>query len=349
MQRNLILTDVMKTGDHKNIEDFIDLHSLPNQIFTCHDEYYSVGTLDTDSYDRKIAIVDQRSVDEKHPSKNPEFGKELNKRLALLHSQGFVIVHASPWESKENVENMPVYPPHTPDQILWHGGVSWFWFLMSQKRPSRQLIFNHSKKKYTFLYLNKLKRRHRQILFESMSKNGLLDGSLYTYWPDRKLPKEYEIPWIENYPYTGMDQWMFEKPYNDTMYNLVSETNVNNTDVFMTEKIWKAIISQQIFIVHGNYLYLQRLREMGFRTFSHLFDESYDLESDENLKIEKIVSTCKQVKKMNWQDLYLKTQSLRRHNYDNFFDKNRLSKEINKTLLSILELVDLRKVSSTES
>ena len=33
MQRNFILTDVMKTGFHVDLEDFINLHSLTNQTF----------------------------------------------------------------------------------------------------------------------------------------------------------------------------------------------------------------------------------------------------------------------------------------------------------------------------
>ena len=59
----------------------------------------------------------------------------------------------------------------------------------------------------------------------------------------------------------------------------MSETNDNNYEVFMTEKIWKPIMAQHVFVVHGNHLYLQKLREMGFKTFGNYFDESYDLET----------------------------------------------------------------------
>ena len=56
----------------------------------------------------------------------------------------------------------------------------------------------------------------------------------------------------------------------------------------MTEKIWKPIIAQHLFIVHGNYLYLQRLREMGFRTFNNYFEEVYDLDFDYHRKLANI-------------------------------------------------------------
>jgi hypothetical protein len=115
----------------------------------------------------------------------------------------------------------------------------------------------------------------------------------------------------------------------------------------MTEKIWKPIMAQQPFVVHGNYLYLQKLREMGFRTFNNYFDESYDLERDRDKRIDKIVSLCENLKlkcdregNQQWRDLYMQTKALRQHNYDVFFDQQKLSVEVNKTLKLFLEFAD---------
>jgi hypothetical protein len=160
------------------------------------------------------------------------------------------------------------------------------------------------------------------------------------------LPPEYELPWAQDYPNYGMDQDIYEKPYNDTACSIVSETNDNNDEVFMTEKIWKPIIAQQLFIVHGNGLYLQRLREMGFKTFSNYFDESYDLVVDRNKRIETIVDVCAGLRNASWQDIYLQSQALRQHNYTNFFDKEKLAREINKTLQLFLEFADGSEISS---
>jgi hypothetical protein len=188
-------------------------------------------------------------------------------------------------------------------------------------------------------------REHRKNLFKAM--NTLLEGSLYTNWQfDLKLPPEYELPWAQQYPKKGRDQDLYEKPYNDTKYSLVSETNDNNTDIFMTEKIWKPIMAQHVFVVHGNHLYLQKLREMGFKTFSHLLDESYDLEADPMHRITKIVNTCKELKQKDLKDIYLQTQALRKHNYDVFFNEEKMSVQINKTLELFLEFADSGQVSS---
>jgi len=176
-------------------------------------------------------------------------------------------------------------------------------------------------------------------------KENVLSNSLYTFLGLDKpvrLTQEHELPWVDakNYPRYGMDQDITEMPYVDTVCSIVSETNDNDTDVFMTEKIWKPIMAQHVFVVHGNHLYLQKLREMGFKTFSSYFDESYDLENDRDKKIDVIASLCKHLKTVNWQDIYRQTIALRQHNYDTFFNKEKLSAEVNKTLMSFLEFFD---------
>ena len=163
--------------------------------------------------------------------------------------------------------------------LQWTGGTSWFWWYMYDKHLNNKLQFNHDNKKHEFLYLNKQPREHRVKLYNKLLGENVLSNSLYTFQglnPPVKLKKEYELPWVDadNYPKYGKDQDLYEKPYNDSVYSLVSETNDNEHEVFMTEKIWKPIIAQHVFIVHGNHLYLQKLRELGFRTFVDYFDES---------------------------------------------------------------------------
>ena len=46
------------------------------------------------------------------------------------------------------------------------------------------------------------------------------------------------------------------------------------------------------------------------------------------------------LKTKNWQDIYRQTIALRQHNYDTFFNKEKLSAEVNKTLMSFLEFFD---------
>ena len=359
MQRNFFLTDIMKTGNHVSYERFLDSHLLPDQEIEHTGEYFNLHNHNLDSYDRKFALID-RNISNQRFKNNSEFKAELQKRCQLLHSQGFKFIMASPWESLENVNTMEhIYPKEIGglEYFNWTGGTSWFWWYMYDKHLNNKFKFTHDHfgsywyKKRDFLYLNKVPREHRVKLYNKLKEGNVLKNSIYSFRglnPPVGLSKEYELPWVdaENYPKYGMDQDITEQPYVDTVCSLVSETNDNNTDVFMTEKIWKPILAQHVFVVHGNYLYLQKLRELGFKTFGSYFDESYDLEKDSDKKVEKIYKLCKDLLSKNWQDIYLQSKALRQHNYNNFFNKEKLREEVNKTLISFLEFFDSSQVSS---
>ena len=368
MQRNFILTDVMKTGDHIGIESFINMHSMSDQEFVLTAEYYMLHHYDLDAFDRKFAIIDTTVGNETFKDRT-DFNEELRRRCNLLHSQGFVFIKASPWESSENVSKTKLYPEIDIDHIKWTGDVSWFWNLMFHKHNKERPNVSHDHngsywhKIHDFLYLNKETREHRVKLYQKLIQEDILNNSIHTFInmdPPRRLPKKYELPGIdpENYPRWGKDQDIYGLPYTDTVCSIVSETNDNDFEVFMTEKIWKPIMAQHVFVVHGNYLYLQKLREMGFKTFGNYFDESYDLQKDADVRIDKLVSLCKQLRALcddgtdvergnkKWHDIYMQTQSLRKHNYDTFFNKDKLSLQINKTLNLFLEFADSSQVSS---
>ena len=365
MQRNFILTDIMKTGFHVELENFISMHSMADQTFDMTGEYYTLQWYDLDNYDRKFAILDVRWCNARLVN-NKEFYIELHKRLDLLKSQGFVFIKATTWESVCNIESTTEYPEIKDlEHVKWSGGVSWFWYYMYMKHKDNRFKFTHDHngsywhKKKDFLYLNKASRPHRVKLYNKLVADNVLENSIHTFHEHeskRLLPAEYELPDVDanNYPRFGKDQEIYEPPYIDTVCSIVSETNDTNDEIFMTEKIWKPIMAQHVFVVHGNHLYLQRLREMGFKTFGNYFDESHDLEADPNKRIDKIVTLIKDLKSKcddgsivergnkKWQDIYLQTKALRQHNYDTMFNEEKLSLEINKTLNLFLEFADSR-------
>jgi len=338
MQRNFILTDVMRTGFHHDLEQFIDMHTMPDQSVEHTGDWYTLHDFDLDSYDRKLAIIDTRQGNY-HLKDSKEFMDDLNRRCDLLHSQGFKFVKSTPWECNETVqrEDGRGWPQLDIDHIKWTGGVSWFWFYMYRKHNGAQITTKHDTKKFDFLFLNKTKKVHRTKLIDAFDRD-FFNESLYTNWPDKKLPQEYEQHFP--YPLRGKDQDIVAQQYSDTKFSLLSESSVNNDEVFITERLWKSIIAEHPFVVHGNHLYLQKLREMGFKTFSKYFDESYDLESDNEIRIKKIVDTCIDLKKSNWKDLYLQTLDLRKHNKELFFNKEKLGEQINNTLNLFFEFVD---------
>lgn len=360
-ERNLILTDIMKTGDNQSYEQFINKHSLTGQEFDMTGEFYTLHSYKFNLYTRKFAILDMR-IHNDRLNGNLHYIQDLNYRLHYLHNHGFKLIIGNPWESYHNIDtqvfmaNKKLQKINIPfEYFTWVGGVSWFWNLMQDKHSKHKFVFNHLNKKYNFLFLNKFPRQHRLQLFQRMKDNNLLDKSLYTFLGLKenpiRLPEEYELPWCkpEDYPLWGLDQDLYEKPYNDTGCSLISETNDTNDEVFITEKLWKPIISKHIFIVHGNYHYLKTLKKIGFKTFDNFFDESYDNHADKNKRIESIIDLCKKLKDTDWKKLYTSTEAIREHNYETFFDKAKLQKVINKELSRWLEFFDSSQVSTRKS
>ena len=194
----------MKTGLHVELEEFVKMHTLEDQTFEMTGEYYTLHNYDLDSYDRRFAMIDSRQANVRVKD-NPDFNVELKRRCELLHSQGFVFIKADPWESQDNIKQIVQYPEIEIEHIKWTGGVSWFWYYMYDKHKNNKFNFDHTNKKYDFLYLNKEPRAHRKKLYNKLFDNGILENSLHTCWPDRKLPAEYELPWAQDYPRYGMD------------------------------------------------------------------------------------------------------------------------------------------------
>lgn len=348
MEHNFILTDVMKTGYNPLLHKFISYQTITNQTFEYDEEYYRIPFYDLKKYNRQIACLFPVNV----LHKSLDYCEDLQKRLDKIKLKEFKLVISEPWESQKTIEekfnkleikNIVKNINYT----FWAGGASWFWFYMYDKHKNKNFKFDHSYKKFDFLYLNKTNRPHREQLFNKLFDCGILTNSLYTFTSKGiKLDKEYELPWAPiPYPERGMDQDIYELPYNHSAYNIVSETHTHD-EIFMTEKIWKPIIAQQIFVVHGKQHYLKDLQELGFQTFGNIFDESYDAEADDNKRIEKIVDLCKWLKKQNYQQLYKKTESIRKHNLEHFFNRKALEPVINKTLLGLLEFFDSSQVSS---
>jgi len=64
--------------------------------------------------------------------------------------------------------------------------------------------------------------------------------------------------------------------YQDILIDIVVETHVMGNTFFPTEKTARPMWLKKPFIVFGSKNYLDYLHQMGFRTFSDFWDESYD-------------------------------------------------------------------------
>jgi hypothetical protein len=76
--------------------------------------------------------------------------------------------------------------------------------------------------------------------------------------------------------------------YRDTYFSLVTETVFDYPYSFRTEKIWKPVAMAHPWIAVANRGYYRDMHNLGFRTFGHLIDESFDQIEHSQDRIQRI-------------------------------------------------------------
>lgn len=104
--------------------------------------------------------------------------------------------------------------------------------------------------------------------------------------------------------------------------HVVTETVFSGRRHHLTEKTFKPICLQMPFVLVSTYGSLEYLRSYGFQTFDSIWDESYDQEIDDYLRIEKIARLLKDIDDLSsdeLQRLYHKAKPIIEHNYNHFY------------------------------
>lgn len=133
--------------------------------------------------------------------------------------------------------------------------------------------------------------------------------------------------------------------YNTTYFSLVAETSIADPK-FISEKIFKPMALKHPFVVWGPYNILNLVKNLGFRTFSHIIDESYDNISDADLRFRAIMNVVASLRNEYeaGRALFSDPHSLEiiEHNYNLFYDKTLIEDRIieQEILQPILKFVN---------
>jgi hypothetical protein len=114
---------------------------------------------------------------------------------------------------------------------------------------------------------------------------------------------------------------LFDEAAESLLY-LVTETVATGRRLHLTEKTFKPIAMGMPFVIAGTKGSLAYLRSYGFRTFDHLWDESYDL-ADDHERIERIADLLRHLHNLSVadkQDLFDKAQEVIEHNWNHFYN-----------------------------
>ena len=232
---------------------------------------------------------------------------------------------------------------------FFHGWAALDWF-RGYNHSFLMRPYNKRRITKTFIMPNRIiagQRQHRLIMLYHIFRYGMQDNhiSCPAVCPAENITVEEAVKEVFNkYPdvkevfnkqqfpmqFAGetdapMDSFrlsLFDESAESLLY-LVTETVATGRRQHLTEKTFKPICLKMPFMIVGTQGSLAYLRSYGFRTFGHLWDESYDNELHEDQRIEKLAFTLKAMDILpadEKQRLFDMAQEVCEHNYNHFYN-----------------------------
>lgn len=224
-------------------------------------------------------------------------------------------------------------PAHYPHLLFEHFLTQPLRFEENQQAQQRTPeIFSKLHKPYSFLCLNGRSRPHRETVLNELSQRGLLDSALWTNLdnhlrPIQLLPEHYEVTrYRGEFAKTNRfvksqlfkNEWgeiyLQPEPYIDTYFSLVTETVFDYPYSFFTEKIAKPLTMGHPFVAVASQGFYRDLHNLGFKTFGHLIDESFDSIESNDLRIQRIIQVVEDLSRGNLQDFLLCAEPICKYN-----------------------------------
>ena len=108
----------------------------------------------------------------------------------------------------------------------------------------------------------------------------------------------------------------------DSLVYVPTETVYFGRRTHITEKTFKAIALEMPFVLVAPAGSLEYMRSYGFKTFDDIFDESYDVETDDILRVEKVTRLLKDLDNQSErerQSIHRACLPIVEHNYLHFY------------------------------
>jgi hypothetical protein len=109
---------------------------------------------------------------------------------------------------------------------------------------------------------------------------------------------------------------------NTSMIYVPTETVYFGNRTHITEKTFKAIALGMPFVLVATAGSLEYLREYGFKTFDGIWDESYDSEVDDFVRLEKITDLLQNIDQMSVPEkrqMFKHCLPVIQHNWNHFY------------------------------
>jgi hypothetical protein len=254
--------------------------------------------------------------------------------------------------SEKNSKDVSVFENnfYVPLHYWWHGLVARYWFY-SYKHL--QNVYNEHKqrfgiyirdasniRKYRIDILQELSDINNQVFYQitPAMRTQITDinkKSILSKWPvsraDIHSSASATIDWADTNIYD---------------IQLVAETLFHTEKIHLTEKSIKPIVMEQPFILFAGPNSLQYLRDYGFKTFSSLWDESYDIELDSKKRFVKIIDlihNLSTLSKVEFKRLISKANTIVKYNKQHFYSQRFEDMLLSEFYNNLDSALDVRK------
>jgi len=229
---------------------------------------------------------------------------KLKETLKGIDSKQVLIVSSNPLFSSKQLSFSRDTIPYKV--FYYNSCMDWFKNNLNNNKEFSLDIKNH------FSFLSFTDKDFRRYIFYKLHKNNLIQNNIVSHVKDVKnffqndyffdkqirdsmCPLEFnDFKEITGKKIDLFQGSRFEKGFFDPSDNcgleLINETTMDAGSFFITESTLKPIIAKRMFLMCGPPKLLSFLRFLGFKTFNHVFDESYDDILDKKRRIDKIIS-----------------------------------------------------------
>jgi hypothetical protein len=296
-------------------------HNYPHNISTTGPGYYTIGigffNFDIDYFKLVPEWVLKNNntvLFYYHEGDNPYRIKQRLDELCVKHKLPIDCYRfISGNTAADNIPGFVYFPDH--ELLYWHRNQCITPELVNLNNRSRE-----------FTVLSRTHKWWRATVMADMVRNGVLLNSYWSYCTDISLeesvndnPIEIDTlkiksdldDFLNGAPYTcdlqtaeqHNDHSQIEPShYADAYCNIVLETHYDadqSGGAFLTEKTFKPIKHGQPFVIIGAPGSLAALRKLGYRTFDHAIDNSYDLVQDNTQRWQQLLQAIQQIQQQD--------------------------------------------------
>lgn len=276
----------------------------------------------------RLRVGDLKILFYYHEGDNP---RRIKSRIDLLcqhhalDSDCYVFV-----SSNTQADDLPGFVTFV-DFELWYGC----------RNTEAALSIHTNARAHEFTALCRLHKAWRATIMADMLREGTLDQSLWSYCEkvasDLNSDNPIEVDLIPQLRW-NLDKFAKLTPkfadeldqakrndhstvvpyfYNNAYCAIAIESQFDvdqSNGAFITEKTFKSIKHGQMFFIAGGADSLQTLRNLGYRTFDHVLDNSYDTITNHTQRWQRLHESIQQARKQGLHDLFVQCYDDIKHN-----------------------------------